>query len=96
MGYPDFVSGDVLNASDMNAVGLWKVASGTLSLTTTATNVTGVFSSNYKQYRLLLNTTARSTSNRVDLRYIAGTTPAATGYYNAGIGSVRSVTAIRR
>ena len=87
MTYPVFASGDVLNASDMNAVGLWKVGSGTLSLTTTATNVTGVFSSNYKQYRLLLNTTARSTTNRVDLRYIAGTTPAATGYYNAGIGS---------
>jgi hypothetical protein len=87
MGYPAFVSGDVLNASDMNAVGLWKVASGTLSLTTTATNVTGVFSSTFKQYRVLFNVTARSTSNRVDLRYIVGTTPQTSGYYNAGIGS---------
>jgi hypothetical protein len=31
MGYPDFVSGDVLNASDMNAVGLWRVTGCTVS-----------------------------------------------------------------
>lgn len=87
MTYPSFNSGDVLNASDMNAVGLWKVASGTLSLTTTATNVTGVFSSDYKNYRLIMSTTARSTTNRVDFRYINGTTPTSSGYYNAGLGS---------
>jgi hypothetical protein len=31
MGYPDFVSGDVLNASDMNAVGLWRVTGCTVT-----------------------------------------------------------------
>jgi hypothetical protein len=87
MTFPSFSAGEVLTATDMNAVGLWKVASGTLSLTTTATNVTGVFSSTYKQYRLLLNVTAKSDTNRVDMRYIVGTTPQTTGYYQAGIGS---------
>lgn len=86
MPVPVFTAGETLDASEMNAVGLWKVASGTLSLTTTATNVTGVFSADYKQYRLLLNVTARSTTNRVDMRYIAGTTATTTGYYQGGLG----------
>jgi hypothetical protein len=87
MGYPNFVSGDVLNASDMSAVSLWKVASGTLSLSTTPSNVTGVFSSTYKQYRLLLNVTIRSGTNRVDMKYLVGTTPTSTNYYQSGIGA---------
>jgi hypothetical protein len=86
MPVPDFAPGEVLTASAMDSIGLWKVSSGTLSLTTTATNVPGVFSSTYKQYRLLLNVTARSTTNRVDFRYIAGTTSTNSGYYNGGIG----------
>ena len=67
--------------------GLVYVGSGTLSLTTSATNVTGVFSSTYKQYRVLLNVTARSTTNRVDMKYIVGTTPTSTAYYQGGIAS---------
>jgi hypothetical protein len=63
------------------------VASGTLSLTTTPTNVTGVFSSAYKNYRLLLNVTARSTSNRFDMKLIIGTTPVSSAYYSGGIAS---------
>jgi hypothetical protein len=66
--------------------GLQLVASGTLSLTTSATNVTGVFSSTYKNYRVLFNITARSTTNRIDTRYIAGTTPTSTAYYQGGVG----------
>jgi hypothetical protein len=87
MTFPVFNVGETLRAADMNAVGLWKVASGTLSLTTTPTNVTGVFSSDYKQYRLLLNVTNKSASIRVDMKYIVGTTATSTGYYQAGIGS---------
>jgi len=94
MTYPSFSAGEVLRAQDMNAVGLWKVASGTLSLTTSATNVTGVFGADYKQYRLLLNVTARSTTNRVDMRYIVGTTPETTNYFQGGIGSEHGANAV--
>jgi hypothetical protein len=87
MTYPNFVAGDILRAQDMNAVAGWKVASGTLSLTSTGTNVAGVFTADYKNYRLLINVTARSTANRVDMRYIVGTTPETTNYFQAGIGS---------
>lgn len=87
MTYPSFSVGETLTSSAMNAVGLWKVASGTLSLTTTPSNVTGVFSSDYKNYRVLLNVTNKSASIRVDMKYIVGTTPTTGNYYQAGIGS---------
>ena len=87
MPVPDFAPGEVLTSSAMDSIGLWKVASGTLSLTTTPTNVTAVFNSTYTNYRLLLNITARSTTNRVDMKYINGTTPTSTSYYQGGIGS---------
>jgi hypothetical protein len=86
MPVPDFSPGEILTAGAMDSIGLWKVASGTLSLTTTYTNVTGVFSGDYKNYRVIFNITARSTTNRIDTRYIAGTTPASTSYYQGGVG----------
>ena len=90
MATKTFTTGEVLTAADTNTYlansGLVYVANGTLSLTTSATNVTGVFSSTYKQYRVLLNVTARSTGNRFDMRYLAGTTPTNTNYYQGGIG----------
>jgi len=87
MTFPNFVAGEILRAQDMNAVGLWKVASGTLSLTTTPTNVTGVFSSEYKNYKVMLYVASRSTTNRFDMKYLVGTTPTSSGYYASGIGS---------
>jgi hypothetical protein len=66
--------------------GLQLVASGTLSLTTTPTNVTGVFNNtDFKNYRLLLNCRARSVSNRFDIKYIVGTTPTSSAYYQGGV-----------
>ena len=87
MTYPNFIAGEILRAQDMNAVGLWKVASGSIAATTTATNVTGVFSSDYTNYRLTLNITARSTNSRINMRYLVGTTQTATNYYQGGLGS---------
>jgi hypothetical protein len=87
MTFPNFVAGDILRAQDMNAVAGWKIASGSLAVSTTPANVTGVFSSQYKNYRLLLNITNKSASIRVDMKYIVGTTPTSSGYYQAGIGS---------
>jgi hypothetical protein len=69
-----------------NKTGLIKIASGILSLTTSYTNVTGVFGAEFKNYRVILNVTARSTSNRFDMRYINGTTPTTASYFNGGIG----------
>jgi hypothetical protein len=92
MAVKTFAVGELATAADVNLYlansGLVYVAAGTLSLTTTATNVTGVFNNaNYKNYRLLLNVTTRSTTNRVDMRYIVGTTMEVTNYFQGGIGS---------
>ena len=92
MAIKTFTTGEVLTAADTNTYlansGLVYVAAGTLSLSTSYTNITGVFSSTYKQYRVMLNVTSRSVNpSRMDMRYIAGTTATTVNYYQMGIGS---------
>jgi hypothetical protein len=77
---------DLAEAVD-SGLGLWKIASGTVTLSTTPTQITGVFSSAFRNYRLILNTTSRSTSNRFDMRYLVGTTETTVNYYQGGIAS---------
>jgi hypothetical protein len=48
MAFPVFAPGDVLNASDMNAVGLWKITAVTVSATTVAVN--NCFTADYDHY----------------------------------------------
>ena len=88
---PQFTSGAVLTAAQMNAVGLWEVRAGTLSLSTTPTQITGCFlNSDFPNYKLLITTTARSTSNKMLLRFVLGTTPNTSAYYAGGIGASSS------
>ena len=54
MTYPVFASGDVLNASDMNGVGLWLVSSGSFSAVASF-SVDNVFNSNYRNYRIVVH-----------------------------------------
>lgn len=66
MSYPSFAAGDILNASDMNAVGLWKVAE--LSFTnTTNPFINGCFTSNFQNY--LVKITAQSNGGNADVSY---------------------------
>lgn len=51
---PTFVTGSVLTAAQMNAVGLWKVAGASFS-NATSFDVTG-FSSNYSMYKVVIRT----------------------------------------
>ena len=44
MSFPVFASGDVLNASDMNGVGLWLVKTQTIGTGVSSVVVTGAFS----------------------------------------------------
>ena len=50
MAYPSFSSGDVLNASDMNAVGLWLIKTQTVGSAVSSVTVTSAFSSTYDAY----------------------------------------------
>ena len=87
---PIFTSGAILTAAQMNAVGMWKIASGTASLTTTATQFATVFNNtDYPNYKLFITTTAASTSNKLLLRFLVGTSPAISAYYGAGIGGAQ-------
>ena len=81
MSYPSFSVGEVLTAADMNAVGLWKITSGTSS-GTTAYNYDGVFTSSYRNYRIVLSNIEVSTAARaVRLQFRAsGSTNANAGY----------------
>jgi hypothetical protein len=84
---PDFTAGQILTAAQMNAVGLWRISSGTQALTSTPTAFTGLFvDADYRNYRLMIKTTASSGGNRLLFRFLASTTPSTASYYCAGVG----------
>ena len=81
MGFPSFASGDILTATDMNAVGLWKVTTATATSGGTL-NINSCFTSTYARYRIIgtiVGTTA--TAYEMLFRLRASGTDTATGYY---------------
>jgi hypothetical protein len=80
MSYPSFSAGEVLNASDMNAVGLWLVKSQTVGTGVSSVTVTGAFSADYDNYKVIYADGAGSTIAVLNMRL--GSTAA--GYFNAG------------
>jgi hypothetical protein len=93
MTYPVFASGDVLNASDMNGVGLWLVKSQAIGTGVSSVTVTGAFSADYDNYRITY--TGGTTSGGV-IQMTLGA--AATQYYSqlvyatyAGAGPLANV-----
>ena len=69
MAFPSFASGDVLNASDMNAVGLWKITS--VSLNAVTNNISNVFSSTYDAYRVVISdlNSGSATTRTITMRF---------------------------
>lgn len=53
MAYPTFNSGDVLAATDMNAVGLWLIKTQTVGTAVSSVEVTSAFSSTYQSYKII-------------------------------------------
>ena len=74
MGFPVFASGDVLNASDMNAVGLWLVKTQTVGTGVASVTVTGAFSADYDNYKVIYEGGVGSTNITIDLQLGASTT----------------------
>lgn len=70
MTYPSFTSGDILTAADMNAVGLWKIGSGTLAGATT--NFQGCFTSTYRNYRIVIDQGGSSGTSDFYMRFLQG------------------------
>ena len=81
MGYPTFNVGEVLTANDMNAVGLWKVTAQTITnvSSTNYLRVQNAFSSNYDNYRLIINGTGSAPASLV-IRFGNAGTSAQTNY----------------
>jgi hypothetical protein len=98
MAIKTFTDLTTLPASDINTYlansGLVFVAAGTVTLSTTPTQITGVFNSTYRNYRLILNSSGRSATNRYDMRYLVGTTQITASYYQGGIGSEYATNAV--
>jgi hypothetical protein len=78
MTYPVFASGDVLNASDMNGVGLWLVKTQTVGSGVASVTVSGAFSADYDNYFVVY-------TGQMSVLCTINTTlgASATGYYNA-------------
>ena len=53
MTYPVFATGDVLPASDMNAIGLWLVKTQTVGTNVSSVTVSGAFSADYDNYKII-------------------------------------------
>jgi hypothetical protein len=80
MPVPDFAVGEVLTASAMDSIGLWKVTSGSLS--GTSTNFAGCFTSDYENYRIVVSGLALSGSGDIYVKYlVTGTTPTTASSY---------------
>jgi hypothetical protein len=79
MPVPDFSPGEVLTAAAMDSIGLWKVASGTLS--STATNFVGCFTDDYRNYRIVIESLNFNASGDVYIQLLTGTTPETSAAY---------------
>jgi len=82
---PDFTTGAVLTAAQMNAVGLWLVK--TQTFTTATPDITAVFSADYEHYLAVLRCTASLTGQYTAVQLINGTTAKATNYSRGGLVS---------
>jgi hypothetical protein len=82
MTFPTFSSGEVLRAADMNAVGMWRVG-GTSFASTAAVQVDNVFTSDYRNYRIVVDTFGVSNGNTCRLTYINSSgTEVTSGYFS--------------
>jgi hypothetical protein len=90
MSFPVFANGDVLNASDMNGVGLWLVKSQTIGTGVSSVTVTGAFSADYDNYVITISggTASANGSVRLQMNTSTGSTYFMAGTYgNFGVNS---------
>ena len=87
MTFPSFSSGEVLRATDMNAVGLWKVGTFTASGSASSLVCDNVFTSDYENYLVVARLNAVSQLNGLFFQYLdtAGST-VTSGYYSSTYG----------
>lgn len=81
---PDFTTGQVLTAAQMNAVGLWEISTNTLNAVTN--NISNVFSSDYDAYKVVISdlSNATTTTREVNLRFRSSSGDDSTSNYFVG------------
>jgi hypothetical protein len=81
MPVPDFSPGEVLTAAAMDSIGLWKVAS--VSVTSgSVLAVNNCFTSDYDNYRIVLFNLKTTSNIAMNWQLRNGTTPSTTGYFS--------------
>jgi len=80
---PTFTAGNVLTAAQMNAVGLWLVKSQAVGTGVSSVTVTGAFTSDFDNYKIIYSNGVGSTTH--NMRIALGS--ATTGYYGSGLYS---------
>jgi len=85
MPVPDFSPGEVLTAAAMDSIGLWLVSTTTIGTGVTSVPVNNCFSSNYQNYRVVINTSASASGNSafITLNGSAGATYFGGGSFQA-------------
>lgn len=86
---PDFSSGAIMTAAQMNAVGLWLVKKQTIGTAVTSVQVTGAFSADFDNYKIIL-TGGASTDTFASLNLTFGST--VTGYDRTGFFMIATPT----
>jgi hypothetical protein len=80
MPVPDFSPGEVLTAAAMDSIGLWRVGGGALSGSTTVFQ--SVFTDNYTNYRIIIDSPTLSATDLIYYRLYSGATPNTTSNYS--------------
>ena len=78
---PTFSSGAVLTAAQMNSVGMWLVAGGTVT-SGSSFDVNSCFTSDYDSYKIVLSNIRIAAGNgSIQIRLMNGATPISAGYF---------------
>jgi hypothetical protein len=83
MTYPSFSAGEILRATDMNAVGLWLVKGQTIGTGVSSQVITSCFNSVYDAYRVVVSNMTMSNTTAGSFIYAKmhdGTNPASSAY----------------
>lgn len=84
MSYPVFATGDVLNASDMNAVGLWLVKSQAVGSTgVTSVSISQAFGPAFNNYKVIWSGGQTSAATNINVRIGLDGVYSTTGYYGS-------------
>jgi hypothetical protein len=81
MPVPDFSPGEVLTAAAMDSIGLWLVKTQTVGAGVSSVTVTGAFSADYQNYKIIYTGGTHSAAQDIGMQL--GSTN--TGYYGARI-----------